>query len=119
MAGDLGQALREQGRRSCQRVRAVSEGRGDAQQARGRTGRSGELALGCERRAVRGEERERGAGWALLGQARERGSWVELGWTDRGSRLGWGWFVELGWVDFGFLLFYFLCFSKSNTTPTI
>ena len=30
------------------RVRAVSEGRGDAQRACGRTGRSGELALGCE-----------------------------------------------------------------------
>ena len=85
------------------RVRAVSEGRGDAQQARGRTGRSGELALGCERWAARGKGRERGAGWALLGQARERASWVELGWTDRGSRLGRGWFVELGWVDFGSL----------------
>ena len=91
------------GDEAAMRVQAVSEGRGDAQQARGRTGRSGELALGCEWRAARGKGRERGAGWALLGQARERGSWVELGWTDRGSRLGRGWFVELGWVDFGSL----------------
>ena len=87
------------GDEAAMRVRAVSEERGDAQQARGRTGRSGELALGCEWRAARGKGRERGAGWALLGQARERGSWVELGWTDRGSGLGqgeWCWAVAWG-----------------------
>ena len=50
---------------------------------------------------------EKKAGWAGTHVEARRGTgpvdWVEL-WAG---------------VGFGFLLFYFLCFSKSNTTPTI
>ena len=57
------------------RVRAVSEGRGDAQRARGRTGRSGERALGCERRARAGPRAgERAQGKLAVG----KGCWVGL-----------------------------------------
>ena len=45
---------RRGGDEGAMRVRAVSEGRSDAQQARGQMGRNGELALGCGRRARAG-----------------------------------------------------------------
>ena len=50
------------------RVWAVSEGRGDTQRARRRTGRSGERALGCERVLGAGPGK-RGRGEGLLGRA--------------------------------------------------
>ena len=67
----------------------------------------------CALGRTEGGKREWAArlGCPRLGRAGRNGlDWsVGTGWAREGG-LGWVWV---------FLLFYFLCFSKSNTTPTI
>ena len=115
-AGDLGQALRERGRRSCHRARVVS-GRGEPGKRGPRSAEGGRAS--ALRRAHR-DSADRGVGWA--GGALAQRSGPRAGWKGEGIGLdpgegkwagellgprgkkrrgaGLGCFWSLGWLGF-------------------